>query len=289
MLSSGYRGRIAPTPSGLLHVGHARTFWIAQERARAAGGDLILRVEDLDRARCKPEFTTALIEDLNWFGIHWAEGPDVSGPCQPYVQSGRDHFHLHAWTSLMEARAIYPSPHSRRDVEQALSAPHEGEGEPVFPPELRPARWDRVATPGDVNWRFRVPDGLEIVFTDGRLGEVRYKAGVDFGDFLVWRRDGFPSYELAVVVDDFTMGISEVVRGEDLLLSTARQLLLYSALRWGHPRFYHCALVRDANGQRLAKRANGLTLRALREQGVMPEAIRKRWEEEEEERGNAER
>ena len=276
-LTSAYRGRIAPTPSGFLHVGHARTFWTAQQRAIEAGGDLVLRVEDLDPARSRPEFVQAMIEDLTWFGFQWTEGPDVSGPCQPYKQSGRGHFYVHAWTSLMEARTIYPSPHSRKDVEAALTAPHEGDAESIFPPELRPARVERASEPGAVNWRFRVPDGVQIVFRDGRLGEVRYTAGMDFGDFLVWRKDGFPSYELAVVVDDYTMGISEVVRGEDLLLSTARQLLLYNALRWGAPKFHHCELVRDASGHRLSKRAGGLSLRELREQGYSPEQIRERW------------
>jgi glutamyl-tRNA synthetase len=272
-----YRGRLAPTPSGYLHVGHAMTFWTAYRRAMEATGELVLRIEDLDRARSRPEFSAAIIEDLGWFGIHWSEGPDVSGPCQPYVQSQRDHFHLHAWNSLMEARAIYPSPHSRRDVELALNAPHEGEAEPIFPPSLRPPRVEPAREPGDVNWRFRVPDGLDIVFRDGRVGEQRFRAGVDFGDFLVWRKDGLPSYELAVVVDDFTMGISEVVRGEDLLLSTARQLLLYRTLGWAAPAFYHCPLVRDASGQRLSKRAGGLSLRELRAQGLEPEEIRERW------------
>lgn len=274
MNSSGYRGRLAPTPSGYLHVGHARTFWIARERAREVGGELILRIDDLDGPRCKEAFVEASIEDLQWFGFEWTEGPDIGGFRGPYRQSQRDHFYRHAWNSLNEVRAIYPSAHSRKDVEKALTAPHEGETEPVFPVELRPRRWERTDDPGEVNWRFRVPYGQRITFTDGRMGEVSFVAGKDFGDFIVWRRDGFPSYELATVVDDFTMGISEVVRGEDLLLSTARQYLLYQALRWGAPRFYHCPLVRDAHGQRLAKRAGGLSLRDLRAQGYTPEQIR---------------
>jgi len=269
-LSSSYRGRLAPTPSGYLHIGHARTFMIASERAQSEGGELILRVEDLDAARCKPEYTRVMIEDLEWLGICWTEGPDISGPCQPYVQSARGSFYISAWHALYESGMIYPSPHSRKDLEQALSAPHEGDSEPVFSKELRPARVEPVDGPGEVNWRFRVPYGMNLHFTDGRAGEQAFLAGRDFGDFLVWRKDGWPSYELAVVVDDFTMGISEVVRGADLLLSTARQLLLYNALNWAAPKFYHCPLVRDAQGRRLSKRAAGLTIRELREKGFSP-------------------
>lgn len=277
-LTGTYRGRLAPTPSGYLHVGHARTFWAAQRRAELAGGTLILRNDDLDPHRSKPEFVQGMLEDLEWFGFNWEEGPDVGGYCQPYQQSARGHFYQHAWSSLMDARVIYPSPHSRKDVENALSAPHEGDGEVIFPRELRPRRVETATEPGDMNWRFRVPDGVTVTFTDGFMGERSFTAGVDFGDFLIWRRDGLPSYELAVVVDDFTMGISEVVRGEDLLLSTARQLLLYQMLRWGAPRFYHCPLVRDDSGNRLAKRAGGLALRDLRAMGMSPQEIREKWD-----------
>jgi glutamyl-tRNA synthetase len=146
----------------------------------------------------------------------------------------------------------------------------------LFPPALRPPQdaGREYFEPGCINWRFRVPDGRTIVFTDARCGDLRYTAGVDFGDFLVWRKDGFPSYELAVVADDHAMQITEVVRGEDLLMSTARQLFLYEALGWPPPRFYHCPLVRDESGQRLAKRHASLSLRTLREQGRQPEDLR---------------
>lgn len=268
-----YRGRLAPTPSGYLHLGHARTFKTAADRAEAAGGELIFRMDDLDLDRCRPEYARAAYEDLRWLGLDWVEGPDVGGASMPYDQSQRGHFYFHAWTALLEAGAIYPSPHSRRDVAGALSAPHgeeQGGREPVFPPSLRVLRVEKVDEPGAVNWRFRVPDGARITFADGRCGEQRFVAGEDFGDFLVWRKDGFPSYDLACVTDDYTMHITEVVRGEDLLLSTARQLLLYRALGWAAPDFFHCPLLRDARGQRLAKRSDALSLRALREAGFSP-------------------
>jgi glutamyl/glutaminyl-tRNA synthetase len=266
------RGRLAPTPTGLLHVGHARTFAVA--RARATGG-LVLRIEDLDRPRCRAEYVTAAIEDLAWLGLAWCEGPDVGGPCGPYVQSERGGWHLDVWRRLEAAGALYPSPHSRRDVEAAASAPQEPRPEdepeePIFPLHLRPKTWDRATQPEGVAWRFRVPDGRTIVFDDGRAGRVARTAGVDFGDFVVWRRDDLPAYELAVVADDHAMAIDEVVRGADLLTSTARQILLYETLGWHIPAFFHVPLVRDARGQRLAKRSGGLSIRELRERGFTP-------------------
>jgi glutamyl-tRNA synthetase len=285
-----YRGRLAPTPSGFLHLGHAPTFWTAFERAQAAGGVLIYRDEDLDPDRCRAEFAAAAIDDLHWLGITWQEGPDVGGPHAPYKQSHRLDFYREVWRRLHATGKIYPSPHSRKDVQEALLAPHDdvdgtgtdairaaaGEAEQIFPIDLRPpAGAGRDATePGAVNWRFRVPDNEPIPFTDLRVGRVERIAGRDFGDFVVWRKDGFPSYELAVVADDHAMQITEVVRGEDLLTSTARQLLLYSALGWPPPAFYHCPLVTDALGQRLAKRNDALTIRTLRNRGFTPEQIR---------------
>jgi glutamyl-tRNA synthetase len=233
-----------------------------------------MRVEDLDLARCKPEFVQSAIDDLHWLGIAWQEGPDVGGPFGPYVQSERGDWYLQVWQQLAATGWIYPSPHSRKDVQQALQAPHEGEAgedaELIFPASLRapspcPLPGGEGVAPGEVNWRFCVPDGRVIEFTDGQQGLVRRTAGVDFGDFLVWRKDGFPSYELAVVADDHAMQITEVVRGEDLLTSTARQLLLYEALGWTPPAWFHCPLVRDEQGKRLAKRDAGKSLKEMRE------------------------
>ncbi|MCX7005836.1 MAG: glutamate--tRNA ligase family protein [Kiritimatiellaeota bacterium] len=274
-----YRGRLAPTPTGYLHLGHARTFWLAQERARAAGGKLLLRVEDIDRARCKSEFTAAMLEDLRWFGFAWDEGPDVGGPFASYTQSERRNFHLEIWRRLLAGHWIYPSAHSRKDLERAPRAPHEGEAEPLFPSHWRPApeSWTPPATPDGINWRFRVPDGKRIEFVDGRCGRQSFEAGRDFGDFVVWRRDGVPAYELVVAADDHAMEITEVVRGEDLLLSTARQLLIYRALAWTPPAWFHCPLLRDAAGQRLAKRTAALSLRELRAAGQTPEQLRAEW------------
>ena len=260
-----YRGRIAPTPTGFLHLGHATTFSIAQKRALDNNGSLIFRNEDLDQARCKKEFIKASINDLKDCGLSWQEGPDLGGPFGPYSQSERMDWYIEVWSLLKNSGFIYPCDKSRKDVQNALSAPHEGDSEPVFPIEFRPEKTDfsHIETPGNINWRFRVPDNETISFTDLHLGKQSFTALKDFGDFLVWRRDGFPSYELAVTADDHAMQISEVVRGEDLLLSTARQLLIYRALKWYPPAFYHCHLVRDENGQRLAKRNKALSLKSI--------------------------
>ena len=189
-----------------------------------------------------------MIEDLRWLGIAWCEGPDCGGPVGPYTQSERREFYLEAWKTLRDSGMIYPCTCSRKDVAQAAGAPNELDDEPVYPGRCRPASvvpgaarlrlrgtaeaavatW--VSTPRGVNWRFRVPDGEEICFTDLHLGPQRMVAGRDFGDFIVWRRDDVPAYQLAVVVDDAAMGITEVVRGADLLKSTARQILLFRAL-----------------------------------------------------------
>jgi len=270
------RGRLAPTPTGHLHVGHARTFALAAERARRAGGTLVYRTEDLDASRCRPEFAEAAIADLRWLGLDWQEGPDVGGPCGPYVQSERLPWFAEVWRRLQASGAIYPCDKSRKDVSRSLTAPHaEDDAEPIFPPDLRPALGlgRELTAPGASNWRFRVPDGETIAFDDALRGPQAFVAGRDFGDFLVWRKDGFPAYELAVVADDHAMGITEVVRGADLLLSTARQLLLYRALGWTAPTWAHAPLIVDADGRRLAKRTAGLSIRELRAAGRTPAEI----------------
>jgi glutamyl/glutaminyl-tRNA synthetase len=277
-----YRGRLAPSPTGYLHLGHARTFWVASERARAAAGALILRNDDLDAARFRLDFAQAMLEDLRWLGLAWDEGPDVGGPHAPYSQSERRPTYRAALERLHEARLIYPCSRSRRDVIDAAGAPHEGaaDDEPVYPAAFRPDPGAAIppleATIG-VNWRLRVPDGEVLEFDDSRLGRQRAVAGRDFGDFPVWRRDDCPSYQLACAVDDAEMGVTEVVRGEDLVRSTFRQLLIYRALGLPPPRFHHCPLLADAHGNRLAKRHDALSLRVLRARGESPESIVARW------------
>ena len=259
-------------------------------------GTLVLRNEDLDRARCRPEFVAAMMEDLHWFGFDWQEGPDRHGPFDPYSQSDRHSFHVAAFDQLRNGGFLYPCTCSRQDVMRALQAPHAGEDEPIYPGTCRPAEASKLpgdalqcspvqaepAVPGAqgaarVNWRFRVPDREEISFMDRHYGPQQFVAGRDFGDFVIWRHDDVPAYQLAVVVDDEAMKITEVVRGEDLLRSTARQLLLYQALGWVAPRFYHCPLLKDELGVRLAKRNDALSLRFLRSRGFSPEQLRENW------------
>ena len=269
-----YRGRLAPSPTGLLHLGHARTFWIAAQRAARENGTLVLRNEDLDPQRSRAEYVQAMIEDLRWLGIRWSEGPDCGGACGRYSQSERREHYLKAWRRLRDAGFIYPCTCSRKDLAEAASAPNDADDEPIYPGRCR-SRTDALefAGPAGVNWRFRVPDGEEIHFTDFHLGDQAFVAARDFGDFVVWRRDDVPAYQLAVVVDDAEMRITEVVRGADLLKSTARQLLLYRALGWAPPAFYHCDLVFDNSGTRLAKRHDALSIRHLRESGWTPEQL----------------
>lgn len=270
-----YRGRLAPSPTGFLHLGHARTFWTAQARARAAGGTLLLRIDDLDQARCRAEFVAAMLEDLRWFGLSWQE-PVVT-------QSARRRLHRAALARLHAGGWIYPCHRSRQDVRAAAGAPHDGDeaDEPLYPPEFRPsadAALPPLADPVSVNWRFRVPDGETLTFVDGRLGPRQAVAGRDFGDFLVWRKDDTPSYQLASVVDDADLGITEVVRGADLVKSTFRQLLLFRALGHAAPAWFHGPLFTDESGARLAKRHDALSLRTLRAAGRTPEELRAGWD-----------
>jgi glutamyl/glutaminyl-tRNA synthetase len=279
---SPYRGRIAPSPTGYLHMGHARTFWVAAMRARNAGGTLVLRNDDLDATRYRMDFASAMYEDMRWIGLTWDEGPDVGGPHAPYDQSRRRSHYRAALERLHAAGLVYPCTRSRRDVIEAAGAPHEGgdDDEPVYPAAFRPEAGAPLPPLGGwigVNWRLRVPDGEVLEFHDGRLGLQRAVAGRDFGDFPVWRKDDCPSYQLACTVDDAQMGITEVVRGQDLIRSTFRQLLIYRALGHAAPAFHHCPLMTDEKGVRLAKRHDALSLRTLRARGDSPESLRRGW------------
>ena len=272
-----YRGRLAPSPTGHLHLGHARTFWTAFERAKSKAGTLILRNDDLDQERCRSHFVKDMYEDLHWLGLNWSEGPDVGGPFAPYNQSERKSHYRRALEKLHALNLIYPCTRSRKDVLSAAGAPHESDEEPVYPSQFRPdpksklPNLDSIIT---VNWRMRVPDNERLYFLDHNLGTKEAVSGSDFGDFLVWRKDDTPSYQLACVVDDFEMKITEVVRGADLITSTFRQILLNRALGYSTPEFYHCKLMLDENGVRLAKRHDALSIRHMRNQGMSPLEVR---------------
>ncbi len=261
---SGYTGRLAPSPTGRLHLGHALTFHAAWERALAANGRLLLRMDDLDRQRSKPDFAQAILDDLAWLGIAW-EPPVVS-------QSRRLPLYRAALERLIASGHAYPCTCSRRELLHATDAPHEADDEPIYNGRCR-TKSTQVFQPG-VNYRLRVPDGERIAFHDGNLGPQQFTCGIDLGDFLLWRKDGLPSYQLATVLDEADMGITEVVRGRDLLKSTARQLLVGRALGVASPAWFHVALVLDADGLGLAKRNGALALATLRERGMTaPEVI----------------
>jgi glutamyl-tRNA synthetase len=263
-----YVGRLAPSPTGLLHLGHARTFLIAWWRARNVGGRVLMRLEDLDGPRAKPEFGEAAVRDLAWLGLDW-DGPT-------YVQS-TGLSEIAATATTLEQRGLaYACVCSRGDVRSSQSAPQLGDSEPRYPGTCR-GKFANMAsaqaeTGKPAGLRLRVPDG-SVTVTDVLLGERSFDVQTEVGDFLIAKRDGAPAYQLAVVVDDARQGITEVVRGEDLLSSAARQRLLQQALGLPAVRYVHAPLVLDESGRRLAKREDDLSLQELRGGGTDPRAI----------------
>ncbi len=275
------RGRYAPSPTGLIHVGNARTALAAWLSVRARGGAFVWRLEDLDGPRVVPGMAAAALEDLAWLGIDWDEGPDVGGPHAPYEQSRRSAFYEEALAHLAASGRLFPCRRSRKDLQAIASAPHGMEGSPypaAFRPELLEPAWFedlcRTARPNaaDAALRFLVHDRL-VEWTDRVQGPQVERVDRTVGDYVLKRRDGLYAYQLAVVVDDLAMGIDDVVRGADLLDSTARQIQLLEALGGQPPAYAHVPLVVNAAGEKLSKRDAGLTLRALREAGVRPEAL----------------
>jgi glutamyl-tRNA synthetase len=270
------RGRFAPSPTGELHLGNARTALLAWLQVRAAGGSYVLRVEDLDAGRVRAGYMEAQLEDLRWLGLDWDEGPDRGGPFAPYEQSRRAALYEEAIARLREQGLIYPCFCSRKEVAEAASAPHGPQDEgPVYPGTCRELSAEEVARRGRTrraSLRFRVPSG-EIRFSDLLQGDQVSHPAAETGDFVIRRRDGVAAYQLAVVVDDHAMEISDVLRGADLLSSTARQLLLYYALGLSPPRWIHVPLLLGPDGDRLSKRYGGASLAGLREMGVPPEEV----------------
>ncbi len=267
-MAEPYIGRLAPSPTGYLHLGHAATFWAAYQRARAAHGTLLFRNDDLDPHRSRPEFVTAMLEDLRWLGIEW-QGPVVN-------QSERLPLYRQAFEQLAQADFVYECTCSRKDLARLAQAPHEDDAEPgdesIYDGHCRHNIIRNPPLAGS-SYRLRIHDREVITFTDCNLGPQTFIAGKDFGDFVLWSRDGVPSYQLANVIDDAAMHITEVVRGRDLLKSTARQILLQRALGLPTPAWFHTQLLLDNHGQRLAKRHDALALRTLREKGMSPAEV----------------
>lgn len=273
------RGRYAPSPTGLIHVGNARTALVAWLSMRSQGGTFVWRLEDLDPPRVVPGMAEAAMEDLRWLGLDWDEGPDVGGPYAPYIQSLRSAAYEEAIDRLNAAGRLFPCRRSRKDLQTLASAPHGPEGGAPYPATFRPERLDpdwldrlRSLEKPDAALRFRVHD-RPVEWIDRIQGPQTERVDRTVGDFVLKRRDGLWAYQLAVVVDDLLMEIDEVVRGADLLDSTARQIQLIEALGGTVPTYAHVPLVVNAKGEKLSKRDAGLTLRSLRESGVRPEAL----------------
>jgi glutamyl-tRNA synthetase len=273
---SGARGRFAPSPTGPLHLGNARTALLAWLAARAAGSSFVVRIEDLDAPRVRPGVEAAILGELAWLGLDWDEGPDRGGPLGPYRQAERRDRYRAALERLREAGHVYPCFCSRAEIAAASRAPHgPADDGPRYPGTCRALDAAEVAARASRRppaWRFRVPRG-EVTFQDGIHGRCSFDVSLEAGDFVVARADGTAAYQLAAVVDDAAMRIEEVVRGDDLLPSTARQLLLYRALGLAPPRFAHLPLVVGEDGARLAKRHGAASVAELRVRGADPRAV----------------
>jgi glutamyl-tRNA synthetase len=270
------RGRLAPSPTGALHLGNARTFLLTWLSIRLQGGSVVLRVEDLDGPRVKPAAAAEALADLRWLGLDWDEGPDCGGPYGPYVQTQRGEYYDAALRSLAERHMVYACVCTRSDIERSASAPHAGEEGPRYPGTCR-GRFDnesaaQIAAGRAPALRFRAEPG-PVAFHDLNLGEQAIDVAAAAGDFVVRKGTGTAAYQLAVVVDDAAMRITEVVRGDDLLLSTPRQLLLYRALGLHPPCFRHLPLVIGPDGLRLAKRHGDTRIALFRAHGIAPERL----------------
>ena len=289
-----YRGRYAPSPTGWLHLGNARTALLAWVRCRAASGSFVMRVEDLDVPRTKPEAVSGNLDELRWLGLDWDEGPDVGGAHAPYLQSQRGELYQSVLERLQATGRVFECYLSRRDASEAASAPHgalaargsiaagavgrgaASEAVGVYGPQQRalnarlgPVR--RVAGKA-FSLRYAVGEGV-VAFSDALAGPQRFDLAREVGDFVLRRSDALWAYQLAVVVDDAAMGVTEVVRGGDLLASTAAQLALFEGLELQPPGYAHVPVLLDEGGERMAKRRGSLTLQELRLAGVSPERV----------------
>jgi glutamyl-tRNA synthetase len=263
------RGRLAPSPTGVLHLGNARSFLLAWLDVRAQQGQLVLRIEDLDGPRIQHGAADSILEDLAWLGLDWDEGPTTQRDRLAEYRAVLDAWHQAGW--------VYPCVCTRRDVEAAASAPHAGDESPIYPGTCRglyaDAQSAHAATGKSVAWRFAVPPDCTIQFDDGIAGRQQFRVDQELGDFVVWKKDDEPAYQLAVVVDDVRASIQQVLRGDDLLPSAARQELLYAALAAPPPLWLHVPLVVGTDGRRLAKRHGDTSLRSLREMGVQASQV----------------
>ncbi|MDX1438891.1 MAG: tRNA glutamyl-Q(34) synthetase GluQRS [Rubricoccaceae bacterium] len=273
------RGRFAPSPTGGLHLGSALVALIAWLSARSQSGSFVWRVEDIDGPRVVAGAVEQQMEEARWLGLDWDEGPDVGGAHAPYEQSLRSPHYEQALARLAEKRRLFPCAHSRKDLQELASAPHGTDRPPPYPKSLRPAVLDanwfeqyQTRENHDAALRFRVNDG-GVTFHDAVYAEVVQNVSEEVGDFVLKRKDGVYAYQLAVVVDDLDMHITEVVRGADLLDSTARQIQLIQALTGVIPTYAHVPLLVNEAGEKLSKRDKSITISELRKAGIQPQAI----------------
>ena len=272
------RGRYAPSPTGALHMGNLRTALLAWLFARAQQGQFVLRIEDLDRPRMHLGATQQMLDDLHWLGLIWDEGPDCGGPYAPYTQSERVDIYQHYLQQLQDAGLVYPCYCSRAEIAHSASAPQQGaEDGPRYPGTCRhlteAQRRYYEANGRRPSLRLRVEDNRIVTFTDGVMGPMTQHVQQAVGDFILRRSDGIFAYQFAVVVDDALMHLNQIVRGDDLLTSTARQILLYEALGFPIPTFVHVPLIVDERGKRLSKRTQSMGLDPLQAKGMTPEQV----------------
>ncbi len=271
------RGRYAPSPTGDLHIGNLRTALLAWLFSRVQGGQFVLRIEDLDRPRTRPGVTERMLTDLRWLGLDWDEGPDCGGPYAPYTQSERTEIYRYYLKQLQARGLVYPCYCSRAEIAQAASAPQQGEDSSRYPGTCRhlsaAQRRTYEAQGRHPSLRLRVDDERVISFNDEIARPITQQVQQTVGDFILYRADGIFAYQFAVVIDDALMHINQVVRGVDLLSSTARQILLYKILGFPVPRFAHVPLMLDEQGKRMAKRAQSMGLEPLRTAGLSPTQI----------------
>lgn len=266
-----YRGRFAPSPTGDLHLGGASTALCAWLAARSAGGTLVMRIEDIDTPRVRPDSEERILEDLTWLGLDWDEGVET-GPCAPYRQSKRSTLYEAALDRLATLGLTYPCDCSRKEIASSASAPHPGEEGPIYPGVCRNAPLQR-AFRRPAATRLAIPPNTLVRFHDPIHGRQEVDLATQTGDFVLRRGDGVFSYQLAVTVDDIAQGITQVVRGADLLSSTARQIFLMQCLGATPPTYAHAPLLVGPDGERLAKRARGVPVRDHREAGVDPRKL----------------
>ena len=275
-MQSLIRGRYAPSPTGDLHLGNLRTALLAWLFTRCKDGQFVLRIEDLDQPRVRRGASERMLFDMRWLGLDWDEGPDIGGPYTPYIQSERQEIYMTYLQRLQDKGLIYPCYCSRAEIARAASAPHVNEG-PRYPGTCRhltqAQRKEHEANNRRPSMRFRVDDERTVSFTDLLVGPVEQQVQQTVGDFIVCRSDGIFAYQFAVVVDDALMQINQVVRGIDLLQSTARQILLFEALGFQVPSFAHVPLLLDEHGKRFSKRTQSAGLEPLRTAGVTPEQV----------------